>query len=441
MYSPLRTSAIDRRRRDPRRVVRLSRVLPSLCAIGAEEDREAISTAARAAEYIQFYWPKVYERYVRRLPVTPASLYAVTYLFLELADGRLLDLYPWWDESVQGQHPFRNFKRRLQKRGKDLLETIYEARPNIWAPEPVVYGLDLEWLTSSMPDRRFVLPALMWKLWQRNPIYFPLMPIVAGGDDPAEICQEPGAEAIVAAIKAIPPLPPFSGREAIDAFWARLEHIDLGTHPAHLVSLASALEYPLMMTDNQFANTSTAELHESYDTDYGIQWNDPVHVAAVREQQEIGLAYAETFWELNFIVAEYPPLISQIGELMHAIAAEIREQFPSPDPKQLRKEIAAALDRPEVPVFGQLLPEYPDTIFEEEARNHALLETLARQGLFQEVLPGLEAREEPHDRASADIQPAEAAQEGEAVGRAPAPPAAPGDLDHRPGAEVRAEVL
>jgi hypothetical protein len=152
-----------------------------------------------------------------------------------------------------------------------------------------------------------------------------------GDEDPALVVAEQGGEALVAAIQALPPLPAFSGRDAINAFWEQFSHIELGTDPAHRASLAAALAYQLMMTDNQFANTDTSDLHESYGDNYGIQWSDPEHVASVRKQQEIGLAYAQAFWELSELVVEYPPLIYQLGEAMHAVAAEIRTKFPAPD--------------------------------------------------------------------------------------------------------------
>lgn len=431
-----------RRRGDGRRVVRLSRLAGHVDQVGGEEDNEAISSARRAAELIQFYWPRVYERYVRKLAVTPTSMYAVTYLFYELADGRLLDLYPHWEDRVDTHQPFRNFRRRLARTQPGALQNIWHSRPNLWEPEPLVYGVDLEWVIGQMPSKHFGLFALMWKLWRHNPIYSSLLGLV--DDDAAQLVAVEEAPELAAAIQAVPPLPAFSGREAVNAFWARLGEVPLGTSELHPVSLGAALAYPLFMTDNEYANTSVDELHESYDGNYGISWGDPEHVAHARAIQDVGRAYVEAFWELADVAADYPPFILQLAEALHGVAAAVRGQHPGPDREKLRAEIRDALAEraaataeiegllarspgqgPAVPVFGQRVPAVEDNPFAEAARASVEAENAwMAEGLrqaWQETLPGLE-KETQDDRTA---QPGAAQPAGEAAAQGePGPVAA-----------------
>ncbi len=335
MLTPRGPTVIHRHRGDGRRLTRLSHLLRRVGApVAGDEYREIISAARRAAELILAYWPKVYARYLRTLPVTPNALYATVYLFLELADGRLMDLAPHWDERVDTVHPFQNFRRRLHTPNPGAMERCMEATATIWEPEPVVYGIDLEWMGNVGPSEHFALHATLWKLWKNNPMYISLMGLIGVEFE----CLVEGA-ALHDRILALEPLPAFHGAAAT-AFWAALGEVELGTDAAHPVSLGDALAYPLCMTENQFANTSSDELRDNYDGNYGIGWNDPEHVAFVGAQQEIGRAIVNGFWELNDVAVAHPPFIADLAAALHAIAADVRAQHPGPDLAQIQADLA-----------------------------------------------------------------------------------------------------
>ncbi|MBX0330033.1 hypothetical protein K2Z83_20400 [Oscillochloris sp. ZM17-4] len=344
MHASLRRAGRTRRR-DDRRLHRLGRVLNQTILIESEEAEAAISTARRAAELLQLYYRDIYTEYIEGLAVTPTTLRATAGLFLSLADRDLLDLQPWWawGMGLGVEDPLVAFTRRCaQPATPSALLDIFESRANIWEPAPMCYGLDLEQLYEHGPDDENVLVGLLWRLWHKNPIFITYF----GHITPDRHTELIANAEICARISALEPLPMLDIPEVREAFWQHFA-FDIGGDDGVEALAADVLTYPLGLCDNIYAAYSVEDVNENWSGNFGIDWTDTDHVLAVGAQQREGRAIAVGFWELSRAFVAHPPLITQLGEAMHALAAEAIANHTPADLAEFRRELAALRDRME----------------------------------------------------------------------------------------------
>jgi hypothetical protein len=256
---------------------------------------------------------------VRDLPVTPAGMHATMELFVNLAEGTLIHVdmcraeFRDYLRDPVAQFPL-TLAEGLAGTYAEQIEAVDLDRGLIWDPAPMVFGLDRN--PDTTEPTIYPLALAIWKLLSQTSL------ATVRENRPGAFAAMVPSGPLRDAITAISPLPEGTDVQGL------ADELDV-CKPNGVKGLGTTLLYVAGMTGNQYADTTHDELMDSY-ANYGLDWEDIVLLAEVKEAQEEALTIARQFHGLNDGFLKKPKRYVTLFRTVQRVAAELRKRRVAP---------------------------------------------------------------------------------------------------------------